>query len=330
RYQIQALVVSKAPIREMARILGRSPSTISREIRRNRPNGILYRASKACHRAQRKRAGLHPRHKISGSIRAYVEEKLILGWSPEQIAGRLALDGTSVTHETIYQFVFRNFREDAGNLYRHLPRKRKRRRSQLSHKRYVLAGKRLDLPWIDSRPQLVEARTRLGDYERDSIVGPRRQGSALLTIVDRKSRLTKLGKLQTLGSNDAHKLTVRLLRGLPLNTITNDNGPEFSMFDSTSKQLKIPIYFSKLYCSWQRGTNKNTNGLVRRFFPKGTNFNDVTSEEIRKVEALLNSRPRKCLGFRTPLEVQNDQVGCCIGFLNSSDRQSKAPSSHNR
>ncbi|HAR42070.1 MAG TPA: IS30 family transposase [Bdellovibrionales bacterium] len=287
---------------------------MSREIRRNRPGGRLYRAAKAAQRAESLRINQHPRHKISGSVEKDLVASLKLGWSPEQISGRWKQNGIAITHETIYQFIYRKSQKEEQNLYLFLPRKRKRRRSHATHKKHVLAGKRLNLPSIEDRPEIVDTRSRLGDFERDSIVSPRRQGSGILTIVDRKSRLTRIGKLPTLDSNDAHRLTVSLLKGLPIHTITNDNGPEFSMYEQTSKLLGADIFFSKPYSSWQRGTNENTNGLIRRFFPKGTHFNSVSEKDIRAVEKLLNSRPRKCLGFRTPLEVHNESVGCCNEF----------------
>ena len=129
-----------------------------------------------------------------------------------------------------------------------------------------------------------------------------------MTIVDRTSRLTKIAKLDSISSTKTHKATKRLLRGLPVRTITNDNGPEFSKYKLTEKEMQVPIYFNQPYCSWQRGTNENTNGLIRQYFPKGFDLSAVELKEINKVEDLLNNRPRKCLGFKTPNEVHKDLI----------------------
>ena len=152
----------------------------------------------------------------------------------------------------------------------------------------------------------MEERSRIGDYERDSIVSSRNNGG-LLTIVDRFTRLVRIGKVERTASLVTHHKTIDLIQGLKLNTITNDSGAEFALSDLTEQILGIKIYFSHPYCSWERGTNENTNGLIRQYFPKKTDFHQVRDKDIDLVERAINTRPRKCLSFKTPLEVYNEQ-----------------------
>jgi IS30 family transposase len=159
-------------------------------------------------------------------------------------------------------------------------------------------GRRDSYPSIDLRPEIVEARDRLGDYERDTIVGSgMHKGPVLLAIVDRASRRVHIAKLPKVDANFAHQATVRLIKDSPVLTITNDNGPEFADYTRTASILNAPVYFNDPYASWQRGTNENTNGLIRQYFPRGTDFSNVTEEEIQQVEQKLNNRPRKIHGY---------------------------------
>lgn len=305
RYQIKALLRSKLSVRAIASNLGRHPSTISREIKRSFSSE--HYSPTANHRAYlKRRQAVHPPYRIKGELSEIVLSKLNCQWSPEQISGRLKLGGTVVAHETIYQYVYRNFKQ-GGRIFLNLRRRRKRRRTHKAGRAYKRCGQRLSYPSIHLRPKIVEHRKRLGDYERDSVLGQFR-GPALLTIVDRCSRLTKLGKIPSLCAAETHKETVRLLRKLPIHTITNDNGPEFADYNDTALKLDADVYFNDPYSSWQRGTNENTNGLIRQYFPKGTDFTLISDSYICKIEALLNNRPRKSLGYRTPNEVQNQKT----------------------
>lgn len=299
RYQIKALKDSGLSIRKMAEVLGRSASTVSRELRRN--GNKRYIPKWAHQTAQNRRAQVGPPRCITLITETWIRQRLEEQWSPEQISGRLALMGTPISHETIYQYIYRDFKA-GGMLYQNLRRRRRWRRSRASTRNFKNVGKRTYQNWIRYRPAIVEKRARIGDFERDTILGKFR-GPLLLTLVDRTSRLTRLEKLETINAMLAHRATVKLLKTLPVETITNDNGPEFALYDLTEKELHARVYFSDPYCSWQRGTNENTNGLLRQYYPKGTDFRKVGDREIKETETQLNNRPRKCLGYKTPLEI---------------------------
>jgi transposase, IS30 family len=302
RYQISALVNTGMSIRSAASQLGRSPSTISRELRRNRStNGYVPRRAHTMARGRRRL--IRPRFKIQGLLQTKVEFKLRMQWSPEQISGRLAAEfGEKISHESIYQFIYREYRK-GNKLYLNCRRKRKYRRARGTTRNYKNSGKRHHYPNIKERPEVVSRRERLGDFERDTIIG-KHSKSKLLTIVDRVSRVTSIAKLPNLNAAESHKKTVELLKGKIVHTITNDNGQEFMAYQDTQKALGAMIYFNDPYSSWQRGTNENTNGLIRQYFPKGTNFDEVSDGKISEVEQRLNHRPRKSLGYRTPVEVE--------------------------
>jgi IS30 family transposase len=305
RYQIQALIKSGLSIRKTADTLGRAASTISREIHRN-SSVRGYRPVMAHEQSLNRRTDVHPPLRIQGEIEARVRRLLLKKWSPEQISGRLRLkEHIRLAPETIYSYIYRDFKS-GGSLHVNLRRNRKRRRSHAAGRAYKRCGRRLTYPPISTRPSIVEARRRLGDYERDTVLG-KFQGPVLLTIVDRASRLTFIGKVERIDAKLTDLKTVQLLKRNPVHTITNDNGPEFANYKVTSKKLKVPIYFNDPYSSWQRGTNENTNGLIRQFYPKGTDFTKISVNDIKKVQTLLNQRPRKCLGFQTPQEVHSQK-----------------------
>jgi transposase, IS30 family len=158
---------------------------------------------------------------------------------------------------------------------------------------------------IQLRPAIVELRQRAGDFERDTIVGERHK-SRILTIVDRRSRLTLMAKLTNHLPEETHRATVNLLKNEKVWSITNDNGLEFSSHEKTSYELKAPVYFTTPYTSQERGTNENTNGLIRQYFPKSTDLNLISDERIKEVQNLLNFRPRKTLGYLSPHEVHHE------------------------
>jgi transposase, IS30 family len=307
RYQIMALNKSKISVREMASILGRHPSTISRELRRNseytRNN---YRAGIAHKKYLKRRSVIHRPLKIQGELATEIFHYLSMQWSPEQISGRLKRRGTEICHETIYRHIFKNY-QFGGRIYQNLRRGRKRRRSHKVSRIYKSARKNRDINPISKRPKIVEQRKRIGDFERDTVQG-KFKGPVLLTIVDRVSRITKIKKLPWLNSEATHEATIQLLKDLPVKTITNDNGSEFSAHKETATALNTKIFFNDPYASWQRGTNENTNGLIRQYYPKGTDFNLVSDEDVKKLEGLLNNRPRKTLGYRTPNEVLKSRI----------------------
>ena len=302
RYQIQALLKSGISNRQIAQVLERSPSTICRELKRNRTKRGCYMPVFAARTALARRRHVHPPYKIEGPLARRISAMLRKQWSPEQICGRLGRERISISHETIYQFIYRDFKS-GGKIYLNCRRKRKYRRTRKATYNYKNKHKRENLPKFDTRPPIVDRRKRIGDLERDT-VGGKPSCERLLTIVDRVTRYSKIKKIKGLDARYTHEATLEMVKNMPVRTITNDNGQEFSQYEDTSKVLNASIYFNDPYSSWQRGTNENTNGLIRQYFPKGTKFEEVSESSIKKVEKLLNNRPRKILGYKTPLEVQ--------------------------
>ena len=305
RYQIEALVNSGHGIRAIARQLRKEASTISREVNKIRGTSGLYSAAKADELARQQ---LHAPHlstrKIQAKVESYVRRKLEIDWSPEQIAGRIQAEGKMVPLSlmTIYRYIERD-KAAGGKLWRRLRilrKQRKNRKAPQWHPHYFLPDR---VP-INKRPKIVEARKRLGDYERDTVLG-KRGGEVLLTIVDRTSRVLHLDCLKKSTAKAIHKSTVSLLKRKAKHTITNDNGFEFSHHAKTADSLKVRIYFSSSYRAWERETNENTNGLLRQYFPKKTPIGPISKRQLKQIELRINTRPRKILGFRTPLEVED-------------------------
>jgi IS30 family transposase len=311
REEIQAGLWAKESIRSIARRLGRPHSTIVREIARNLPKEqYRYTPRLADARAQEKcmNRGREERLK-SPELRRYVAEKLKGGWSPAQIAGCSVRDvGTSISHEAIYQYVYAQvYRGGNGvmkpgteDLRPYLARRHKKRARKGMRKGHRIF--RPDGHSIDERPEIVAYRTRIGDWEGDSIES-RDHAPGLNSLVDRTSGLLLLSKLSAKTAEATREVVARRLARLPAYTLTLDNGPENRMWVETEAVTSAKVYFAHPYHSWERGTNENTNGLVRRYFPKGTDFRLVSNEAIAAVEYALNTRPRKRLGWRTPLEV---------------------------
>ncbi|RYZ89243.1 MAG: IS30 family transposase [Proteobacteria bacterium] len=297
RYQILILKESNFGVREIAFRMKRSPSSICRELKRNNPE--RYDPKKAHQRFKSRRALIGPQKKIAGELKVAVDACLSLQWSPEQTSAALLKKNLIVSHETIYKYIYQDYRTQ-GTLFLNLRWARKMRRSREVTRNWKRSGMRLGRTPIAERDAIVEERVRVGDYERDTVLG---KNGRLLTIVDRTSRLTKIAKIDRNNSFDTHQETINLLQDLTVHTVTNDHGTEFGLHAITEQQLNAKVYFATPYCAWQRGTNENTNGLIRQYFPKGTDFSKVSIEEIKRVEHLLNERPRKCLGYQTPNEV---------------------------
>jgi len=305
RYQIQALVASGISVRAIGRQLNRNASTISRELRKRRSeNNGKYLAQHAQKAALSIRCRARPDlHKIRGNTQKYIREKIELDWSPEQITGRMKLERKqAIPFLTIYRFIQRD-RDCGGKLWTHLRVLKNFRRGRKA-KRWKSWSYLPDRVSIEERPKVVEKRNRLGDYERDTVLGKRGK-SVLLTIVDRTSRLLKLDCLKKSTSDGVHRSTVRLLKNEPAHTLTNDNGFEFLCHAKTTETLSLPIYFSKAYRSWERGTNENTNGLLRQYFPKKKDIGHPTRKQLEAIAERINSRPRKIFGFRTANEIHN-------------------------
>lgn len=303
RYQIQALVTSGLGIRAIARQLDRNEATIQRELKKGKlKSDDRYRARVAQMTTLKFRHRARPElYVIQGKVEQYVREKIQLDWSPEQISGRMKLEGKKAPpFLTIYRFIQRD-RDAEGKLWKHLRVLKNPRKGRKSHrwKTWSYLPNRVS---IEERPPVVEERKRLGDYERDTVLGKRGK-SVLLTIVDRSSRRLKLDCLKKNTGRRVHRSTVRLLRQEPRHTLTNDNGFEFLCHAETTQALSLPIYFSKAYRSWERGTNENINGLLRQYFPKKKDIGNPTRKQIEAIAERINSRPRKMFGFRTSNEV---------------------------
>jgi len=283
--------------------IGASQSAISRELARNRGQRG-YRCKQAQEKAQARRsaASAVPR-KMSEAVIAAIEAKLCTEQlSPQQISGWLAAtQSVSVSHERIYLHIWADKRA-GGVLFKQLRRRGKKynRRSTKSAGRGVIPG-RID---ISERPAIVEQRVRIGDWEADTIVGAGRRG-AILSLVERFTKFTLLHKLDAATSDQTTRALIRRLRPYQpfVHTITADNGKEFAGHRTVAKRLGAGFYFARPYHAWERGLNENTNGLVRQYFPKGTSLASVTQKDVRRVQNLLNARPRKTLAYKSPNEV---------------------------
>ena len=297
RYQIYALKKEGHNRTVIARNVGVHKATISRELSRNR-GGRGYRPKQADELAtERKQQRVRPR--ITSAQWRQVQDLLRQQWSPEQISGRLAIEEKArVSHERIYQYVYAD-KASGGDLYLNLRCQKQRR------KRYGSYARRGQIPnrvLIDQRPQVVEQKGRLGDWEADTIIG-RNHKEAIVSLVERRSNLTCLAKV---ARNTAELVTQAVstqLESLVVKSITSDNGREFAGHQQIGQHLKADFYFAHPYHSWERGLNENTNGLVRQYFPKKSEFSKITVRQITKVVDRLNHRPRKTLGYKTPNEV---------------------------
>jgi IS30 family transposase len=294
---------------ETARCLGRHRSTVSRECRRNAAADGRYWPGQAQTRANiRRRAHLRRPKTGHRRLMAYVRDRLMQHWSPEQISGRLRtrapadLEGLSLSHTTIYRWIWSE-PEQACQLrpFLRIARKPRRKPYGKPSRQGHIAGKRS----IEERPDEANERTRLGDWEGDTMVGKGRQGY-LLTCVDRASRYLIARKLDACASQPVARRLQQTIRRLPAakrRSLTLDNGREFAHPRELEKKLALPIYFAHPYHAWERGTNENTNGLLRQYLPKGADLAQLTPAQLRSHVCQLNHRPRKCLGFRTPFEA---------------------------
>lgn len=298
-------------LRAIARRLDRHHSTLSRELKRNtRPFDWGYCNLYAEHQAQqRRKIPSHQKRYQHKALQAYVNTKLAIGWSPEIISHRIRRDhpnnhGLRVSHETIYQWLYRDAAQ-GGQAYQLLVRAHKRRRKHYKYGQCRgLIPHRID---ISQRPDAIQRRQRYGHWEGDTMVGARRQGR-IVTHVERKSRFLMADKITGGTAPQFTQATLRLFKKVPAKyrrSLTLDNGSENAQHQILSRKLKIDVYFARPYASWERGTNENTNGLIRRSFPKGTDFLSITNKQLARVVNLLNHRPRKCLNYQTPFEVFN-------------------------
>lgn len=289
------------PVQEIAAALGRDRSTIYREVNRN-TGGRGYRPTQAQRLADERRKACRQPTKLSNpEIKKYVTKKLKQKWSPEQIAGRMRKDQPrKQQYRVSYQTIYNWLETDASELREHLRRGTRRTKPETR-------GQLKDCRTIAGRPQVVNSKRRYGDWEGDTIVSPGRR-SGLTTMVERKSQYLRVRKTKSLKSSDTMRAANASLKDLPeelLQTITLDNGKEFALHHRLTDRLGADVYFAQPYASYQRGLNENTNGLLRQFFPKGTDFARISRHQVARAEQLLNDRPRKSLGYRTPSEVFN-------------------------
>lgn len=299
RYQIHGMMKAGFNQSEMAREVGVHKSTISREFRRNR--GLRgWRPGQANIFALDRRKG-KAKNRLTDADWERIAALIRLDWSPEQIVERLAAEGgPQVSHEWIYRFIYADKR-CGGDLYRHL---RGKKRYKKRYGSYDRRGQLKDRVSIDERPAVVDGRTRLGDWEGDTIIGRGRRG-ALVSLVERKSGFTLIGRLARTTATETRQAMTDLLEPLKnhVHTITCDNGKEFADHGDIAKSLGADIYFAHPYASWERGSNENTNGLIRQYFPKKHDFATITDEDVAQAMRRLNHRPRKRLRFKTPFEV---------------------------
>ena len=298
RYQIKVLLDIGCKRTKIAQQLGVDKSTISRELRRNRGRRG-YRPKQAQEKAlERRNKKVQPN--ISAATWQIVDAKLLQDWSPEQITGWLKKEQLpSISPEWIYQYVYADKRA-GGTLHKHLRCQKKRR------KRYGQYDRRGIIPArrsIEARPEAVDLRERLGDWESDTIIGKGHQG-AVLTLTECKSRFTLIRKVTQRSAELVAKNMLDLLSWVHhRKTITSDNGKEFAAHQMISKELLIDFFFAHPYAAWERGTNENANGLVRQYLPKDRDLSTVSAQEEIMIMDRLNLRPRKCLDFKTPFEV---------------------------
>lgn len=324
REQIQEMLWQKSSIRDIARVFGRNSSSVSREIKRNKPperNRYTPRIAHERALAYRKHRGKR-KLEMNTALREYVVSRMKIGWSPEQISATTKeAIGDTVSHEAIYQYIYVQIHRGGygclkpghEDLRPYLTRRRKRRIGKGLRNSY-----RIDkgpLPSIDVRPKEVEYRTVVGHWEDDSLVYTPTCPVRLRTTNERRSGVVFIAKVNDRTMTEANRITRERLGTLPAifrKTLTRDRGAENLGYEELEHELGIQCFFAHAYHSWERGSNENTNGLVRRFFPKKTDFRTVTDEEIRRVEYLLNTRPRKRLGWKTPYQVFYELTGVAL------------------
>ena len=308
RDRIAVLHAQRIGVREIGRLLERDHASISRELKRNR-FGQSYNAIHAQKVWEERKSNAGKRHPLKDKeTYAYVLEKLKEGWSPEQIAGRLKLEKGEriISHEAIYQFIYKKaLKED--RLWEYLPRKKKHR-----HKKHGRKSQKVRIPQrvsIHQRPESITSRSEIGHWEGDTIEG-RGHKDGIHTEVERVSRFLLARKVETITSEEAIAVQQILFRDLPeelRRSTTLDNGRENHLHYQL-QELGMQTYFADPYSSWQRGTNENTNGLLRRYLPKKTSFANLTNEELADIVWEINNRPRKVLQYKTPFEILSGAI----------------------
>ena len=302
RYTISTLKRQGFTIAEISHEIGRHRSTIYRELGRNTCNDGRYRVFKASSRTRGRRSRSRRNQQFSNDDFKIVNKYLRMKWSPDQISNTLCDEGIlDISHETIYKHIWLDL-YNGGNLYTHLRQSQKKRRKRYNayDSRGMLAGKR----HITQRPQIATSRKRIGDWEIDLVMG-RSDKDCILTLVDRKSGFTKIYKLKNKTKKETNKKLLKLMRSLDtkIKTITADNGTEFHGYKEIEEKTGVRFYFCTPYHSWERGTNENTNGLIRQYLPKGESMASLTQRKCNRIAHELNTRPRKRHNYKTPLSI---------------------------
>jgi IS30 family transposase len=301
RYQIKACLQIDMKQVDIAKLLKRSPATISREIKRN-TGKRGYRPKQANDQATMRRLTAEKSIKLTNEIKQDIVKLIKQELSPEQVCDYLITHGkTKLHHETIYRMLLQD-KCDGGTLYKHLRHLHKSHRKRYGS--YERRGRIKNAVSIEQRPELVNTRSRIGDWEGDTVIGKNKK-SAIYTLVERKSLYTIIVKLNGKNATELADKTIKALEPISnkIHTITYDNGLEFAEHERMAKALDADIYFAHPYSSWERGINENTNGLIRQYFPKGTDFNKVTDSQVEFVMKRLNTRPRKTRGGKQPVEL---------------------------
>ncbi len=307
RVRIEVLLKEGFKQTEIAERIGVNRSTISREIRnRGTPSGYHAKQAEINHRL--KRSKCHPKRKIEEtSAGTYVLEKIRLGWSPETISGRLKLEidwglrdkDEYVNPETIYKFIYESEFGKCENLYEYLRRGKKHRSKKRGRK-----SQKTTIPnrvFIEMRPREADKRKTIGHWEGDTVHYPQRKG--VNSLVERKARFVILTKLERRTADQTTLAVVNRLLEHQRNSLTVDNGKENIRHEEISKTLDMPVFFCHPYHSWEKGSNENMNGLVRKYLPRRTDLSTVSQEDLDDIAEELNHRPRKILGFQTPYEI---------------------------
>lgn len=299
RVKLSALLKAKTKREEIGRILNKDPVSIWREIKRG---SVLQKYLPSFSAKEARRRKTHRKRRIENDVwlKKYILQKLKLYWSPEQIAGRLRREGVTICHETIYGYIIRH--KKLRKYLRCSKGKYRRRHGTLKREKQRESGKKR---WIGERPQIINERGRIGDWEGDTIIGLERT-KRILTHVERKTGYLIADKLDLVSAEIVAEKIAKNFRKMPKEkrwSITYDNGTEFSAYETIEKKTKATVYFANPYHSWERGTNENTNGLLRQFFPKRSSFAKLTKGDVDKAVKLLNRRPRKRLRYLTPFEM---------------------------
>ena len=323
RETIQEMLWQNKSVRSIAKQLNRSSSSISREIKRNKPPQRNVYAPRLAHEKAVKNRSKRGRKRglKNDLVRDYVIKHLKLGWSPEQISGTIEDSvGETISYEAIYQYIYAQIhrgghgyvKPNCEDLRPYLARRRKRRNQQGGRKSYRI--EKGPLPSIEGRPIEVDLRLNVGHWENDLIVS-KQSKVKLKTINERYSGLVFIEKVKNGTIEESNRAMIKRLAEMPkqyLKTLTMDRGSENLGYKEIENMLGFDCFYAHSYCSWERGCNENLNGLIRRYLPKKTDFKTVTNSDIKKIEYLLNSRPRKRLGYKTPYEVFYNMTGVAL------------------